>query len=1370
MIGRLIHSIILSTLACLLFAISAEAANVKVALGFCGINYSDSTNKITITPGALGMIAIEPKSPWDVKRVSPTVFLLRTPNEKGAYLKIDTERKQIFAVTGGTFEKGDGSEKPVNNAAFAPPPLPFMPQTNSDLALMIRLNDAFLAFDSDGNDAAVIFEGTQLLGPEDFELIRPEEGIYHLRLKAYRKPKSASESYWKIDTRRKSLSMVIGHFGERGGREISLTARVTVENNNASTAEPEVHEDLGMAGVNRNEIRESSWISAEQGLFRELLEKQHFDVLVVPFQVQNNALDQIERSLMTRHLIRQIRMTTNLRVADPDIVERALGRGFRTYPEQSVYNLANALGVKKLIRGYAGHARDMKMRLTFKVQELAQGSRFDTSTRSTHAIFKDISFSDESLPSEVFAAMLPKLVPALGIKGEHEASRGESSDLTAAKLPITPSELLQSQDRSPVVLAAHLSLLGALSPPGTRTSQAFFERSLALLRNEHPESPDALFLKAYALSNLYRRPAAVELLNTTSTSEQVALRSALDGDLMALPEQVSKIRNPLPKLLMQIKLNDLRWAYDNQTARSQAPMASQEMPSAWNLFYTRRYAYPDHWDAPNSEELKQFMDYLYPIKGYSLKEIYQGMLVQGDVNSRNTLKIDVSIHEHRKRLLKDQPELISNDSLGFVRPLDLLDLAAAWAEDSIRKRVYIIVINQGLYEEGLSVLDRYEASFRGHPELTALKSGALRILAKQKGSEEGGNLRKMANDVDFNACYWFQGQSQTANSVCHGAMYYENDFPRREFWRRHKDSSIYGDRSDYEMKEIVLNRQTGTIDYFWNVYKTELRDVELALRYASYDFGTLETYYNTLTAHGNIAEAEKLIGRNKHRFNGNSRKATFLAGIYGKKDDAAAITRLYEDTIRVVPRNWQPYYELGVHYLYRGDARRAAESFRRFPPFKDGPKIGEEDNVDTVALSNNAQKAGATLLWAGAVQEAKPYYELSAGYQTGSSGEMWSEYMLALYDEDYQRAAQTLLALGRRYNSDEAYGIYLRFLSATGHGKESESLFFSLGLMNRSFIDWAPIITKLRIAGSSDEAVRTWLAENTKGKLNRHQAQFYYLRALLVDRRPDSGLADMMENIDRQVPLGEQQRPSAKRADQQGQVIPPLGELFARVHYDVIRKQHAKVAGLLINLERWYKIPTVFMQPILPYFAWSGTKTGKSADVDKLLAVHREKNGSDFEYWLAIAMKQAAEKKHDAALSSLDLARSNTNVSTFNMRPVSTWYQLVEACELLFDDTQVAAYRDKALEIVRFYQRFRPLDSWAYAVEAKYAKTKEERLQPLAKTLYLDRDSYRIAEISEQEKIKALEWLEKHNPFLETGKKEKNEAKAGSVITVPHPA
>jgi len=54
-----------------------------------------------------------------------------------------------------------------------------------------------------------------------------------------------------------------------------------------------------------------------------------------------------------------------------------------------------------------------------------------------------------------------------------------------------------------------------------------------------------------------------------------------------------------------------------------------------------------------------------------------------------------------------------------------------------------------------------------------------------------------------------------------------------------------------------------------------------------------------------------------------------------------------------------------------------------------------------------------------------------------------------------------------------------------------------------------------------------------------------------------------------------------------------------------------------------------------------------------------------------------------------------------DFRPFLDWYQLVEACEWLYEDTKYTEYRDLALKYAKICQVLRPLYGWPYAVEAK---------------------------------------------------------------------
>ncbi len=373
---------------------------------------------------------------------------------------------------------------------------------------------------------------------------------------------------------------------------------------------------------------------------------------------------------------------------------------------------------------------------------------------------------------------------------------------------------------------------------------------------------------------------------------------------------------------------------------------------------------------------------------------------------------------------------------------------------------------------------------------------------------------------------------------------------------------------------------------------------------------------------------------------------------------------------------------------------------------------------------------------------------------------------MALYEKDYEKAAKAALGLGRRYGNKEAYGDYLQILRVVTKAPETESLFLSLDLMNNEAVSWMPVITGLRMEGKSDDEVRAWLGQNGKNIVGRSQARQYFAKAFLEDRRSAPGLADMIENIEQQVELPEKQRiPMQRRSEDHKTVILSIPTLYAAVRLAIEEKQYEQAASLLYQWTDIKRPPEESQSPFLtPYVVWSNMKAGKREEAERQLKTFQNRNGRNFESWLGTAMLQAGAGKHADALKSLDLARLNVNTSIQTTRPVSAWYQLVEACELLFEDTGYEGYRDKLLELARTYQKMQPLYSWAYAVEAKYGATEKERLQPLAITLYLDQRSSHIAGITEREEEKARKWFETNNPFRAVIPSHKTEAKEHSDV------
>src|SRR5260221_1860114 len=92
------------------------------------------------------------------------------------------------------------------------------------------------------------------------------------------------------------------------------------------------HEDFSLAyGVPKTYPRpRSAWRVAEKTFYESLLSKGRFDVLVVPFQVQDYAFARDIRSLMTAQLAMAIAEASGAAAADPYLWARALRDGEAT--------------------------------------------------------------------------------------------------------------------------------------------------------------------------------------------------------------------------------------------------------------------------------------------------------------------------------------------------------------------------------------------------------------------------------------------------------------------------------------------------------------------------------------------------------------------------------------------------------------------------------------------------------------------------------------------------------------------------------------------------------------------------------------------------------------------------------------------------------------------------------------------------------------------------------------------------------------------------------------------------------------------------------------------------------------------------------
>jgi hypothetical protein len=382
---------------------------------------------------------------------------------------------------------------------------------------------------------------------------------------------------------------------------------------------------------------------------------------------------------------------------------------------------------------------------------------------------------------------------------------------------------------------------------------------------------------------------------------------------------------------------------------------------------------------------------------------------------------------------------------------------------------------------------------------------------------------------------------------------------------------------------------------------------------------------------------------------------------------------------------------------------------------------------------------------------------------------------LATLEHDFIGAAKVSLENAKRYNGNEAYGNYMEFLHVMGYHDEAWSVLNQNQGRFYSSVDWTPIIIGQRMEGKTKDEQIQWLQKLPLSEVMSQGLQLFAFRVLALDRDTDINLSTQLRAVQEQLEsrkntsqapvsqtLQNQPKPAAQNnythpaveamRKRTGDPIPPLADGYALLkkhqYSEAYEKLKERFLGEWVNKE-------AFSFPV-PYLAWSAAKNGNFPEIEAYLSQYKKELGDDFDYCLSMAFLAGSKKDHREAVTYLKLARYHIQ-SVRGVRYFPALYQLVEAAEWLYEDSKFEGYRELLVEVVKLRQIIRPMDSWAYAFEAKYTRSDADRIRALAITLYLDKRSARIAHFSESQKRNALEWLKENNPLILNQKKPQQE-------------
>ncbi len=502
------------------------------------------------------------------------------------------------------------------------------------------------------------------------------------------------------------------------------------------------------------ELRKSEWTEKEKQVYRNLLRQNSYEVLILPFEIRGFAIDQIGRATMARYLAAQVQRRSTVLFPSITLVGGALGKKARTYEDQEVYQLANDLKVKLLIRGHVEHDQNEKMNVTLIAQVRDGETLLSTATKTLRKDMYQIEFSDERPPEEAFRLVVDQAITWLPIETKPDDRRQTFPAGRSYTLPATASEFCAEKGLSPLENAWRLQLLGTLFPSKTVMKEQFFERSLVALDAVSPDSQDYALLRSRAFYHLYRRPAAVAALPSPKTPQEEHFAALLEGDLPSVEKTLPNIQGTVPRLIAEIEASDLRWSYDAQLGRNGLFSGFLDLPESWQAIVGWRLQVEDQWDVKSNLLVKKELDAAFPIEGPSAKSLAISRKAMGETLTGGE-EVDTAVYQHWKRLVTatETRSLSADDSTSPVTR-DLLDLLASFGEQNLIKKIKLKVKVQGLYDTAIEILNLYNPSYQSHPELTMLRASAMNGAAANKPKEVKEILLREAKEHAVNVFRW----------------------------------------------------------------------------------------------------------------------------------------------------------------------------------------------------------------------------------------------------------------------------------------------------------------------------------------------------------------------------------------------------------------------------------------------------------------------------------------------------------------------------------------------------------------------------------------------------------------------------------------
>jgi len=770
---------------------------------------------------------------------------------------------------------------------------------------------------------------------------------------------------------------------------------------------------------NKISIGKSLWNQTEKKFFTELLARNSYDVLVVPFQNNSSAIDSAGRFLMTLYMSDTV-SKTGLRTPDPEQVLLALGESSRKYERKEVLGLAAKLNVKTIIWCYVGH-EGRKVSFKIKAEEISTGiSRLEEF---------NAKYNDIALPSTIFNSKVETLVENLLDARINNANLVQKKPLPV-KMPLAPAYMVKNAKESPLLSAYYLQTLGALSIPSPHRDRLFARSLLAASYiDSDRDDVNLSLLRARAYFYLNRRPKALDILKNKFSNEDRALLAMLNGDLVELEKYSKNINNDVDRYISMIELEKLRYTYKDKV--DEAIVSEFSMRHLmYSFLMKRQFSHQDPWSVQSNIELKKVMDREFPLEGESLENLFSRQAVLVDLDMEN--EIDLSIEAHFKKYIKRKVDKVCcRKYMWNPGNIDLLFIYRNVGESNLIKKIHRKINLQGLPKKGLDLISKFESVYEGHSGIMAKKVAALYGMARNVKQEHKTRILQRAYQLATNVYFWSGGQNNISSQVLYYIeAYLDNNGSVENAEISAQNKGLYSKIRSVYFEDFPLMWDWSGLNAPLS-YKPADRKIYLErsysqLAYTSTGFSIFK-YLHTRMLKGNRKGADELFSQNKHRFNGHSRRALYIATTVMDSASIDKTIKYLENAINNEKNNWKLYWRLGRIYVSESLYGKAERLFSKYSLFQN------TNNRDPVLSSNIAKNVAGLFYWRGKFDIAKQFYELSVSYHTGSAAGYESRVKLSQLKGDYSDAARASLQYGNRYHSISAYGGYMRYLHILGY-------------------------------------------------------------------------------------------------------------------------------------------------------------------------------------------------------------------------------------------------------------------------------------------------------------------------------------------------